>query len=99
MPSLDHVHIYVFMEKRNGIDYYKCDHPRCTHFTRKETVVNKSSVCSKCRIKEVILTRKHLHDRKNPLCLDCQATRQGKVYKEGKDVMENILNTIEEKLL
>lgn len=91
MPALKHIHTYIFLETRNGVEYYKCDDAYCTHFTTKQKILNKASICSKCREKEVIISYKQLHERKNPLCLNCQNTKTAKSFKMNKQLIENLL--------
>jgi hypothetical protein len=93
MPVLEHIHTYVFMKKTaRGRIYYKCDDPLCSHFIERDRIIGKMSLCSKCRNKEILLTYKdQFNVRKNPLCIECQQTKDALDFRENKSLMDTLL--------
>lgn len=88
---IKHVHTYVYYDTRkDGEILYKCDDPHCHHFAPRKLILNKASVCSCCKQKEVILTWQVLRN-KRPLCLDCSGTDVAKAFRKNKELVENIL--------
>jgi hypothetical protein len=90
MSSIKHTHTYVFLEKRNGVRYYKCDDPHCTHFASRKLIMGKASVCSNCRKVEIILNGENLR-RSRPVCINCSNTAAAKEYRKSKELIETIL--------
>lgn len=89
---INHVHTYVFLETRkNGVDMYKCDDPHCHHFAPRKLILNKASICSKCRQSELILDWKALRN-KRPLCINCSETNEAKQFRANKAFVEGILS-------
>jgi hypothetical protein len=91
MASINHVHTYVFLHKKHGTQYFKCDDPHCTHFASRDLIRDKASICSKCRNTEIILDWKALR-RKRPLCLNCADTAEARQFRKTKEIMENLLS-------
>ena len=98
MAALNHVHTYVFMETRNGTRYWKCDDPHCTHFNRESLIKGKASICTQCRVKEVIMDWKDINGkqlkRKRPLCMDCAQTKDAIAFRRNRDIVENLLGKL-----
>jgi hypothetical protein len=70
--------------------YYKCADPHCTFYASRKLIIDKASLCSKCRSTEIILDWKALRN-KRPLCLNCANTALAKDYRRAKDLMSNVL--------
>ncbi len=97
MASLKHMHSYIYYKRtKSGQVYYKCNDPHCTAHAERSLLINKASLCSKCRRGEVILTSKVLHDNKKPLCINCSNSRAGRQYRASKALMEDILGSIQQ---
>lgn len=90
MAAIKHTHIYVYYETRKGVEFYKCDDPHCTHYASRKMIINKASVCSGCRKKEIILDWKMLRRRK-PKCLSCANTEEARTFRKTQDIMAQIL--------
>lgn len=96
MSVIKHTHIYVFLEKLKGVEYYKCDDPHCTHFEKRSKIINKASMCTECRKREIILDWKTLR-RRRPKCLHCSNTKEGKAFRSTQEIMSKILQGGEKK--
>jgi hypothetical protein len=83
MPALKHVHSYSRYRKH----YYKCNDPMCTHFLDKKMVLGKMNKCV-CG-QEFILTYEDLR-RATPKCKDCSNTKESRVYKAAKGVLDDL---------
>lgn len=103
MAVIDHVHTYGKWKKQGNPpeQWYRCLDPACTHIAPRSLIVGKYSLCSVCKETQVILDWKQLDRRKQCVCLNCQQTNEGKLYRENKKKAQEILNEIhlEEKIL
>lgn len=91
MPVMNHTHTYVKMNSRRRArdnHYFKCAHPKCTHFASRELILGKESICSICHENVIILDREALQ-RANPRCVKCSNTKQSKQIK----AIENLFAT------
>lgn len=91
MASIDHTHIYVYYKIIGDEEHYKCDDPHCTHFAPVSLIVDKASICSLCRQRELILTKETLR-RVRPRCIECSETKEAKTFRRNRDFMDNLLN-------
>lgn len=92
MPTLEHIHTYVRFKKK----FYKCNHPKCTHFALKELILGKESACPSCGT-VFILTREDLK-RATPKCKNCSNTKEARRYRTAKTLMDSaIFEDIEKK--
>lgn len=90
MPSLDHTHTYVrWKTTKLGVTYFRCNHANCTHFIDKELIVGKTTLCSNCG-GQFILSRDDLR-RAKPKCLDCSNTKEAKISRAARELMDSIL--------
>ena len=98
MPTLQHVHSYVFWKYQGGVKnpetpkeaWYKCADAHCTHTAPRSFILDKASICPKCFSKELILDREALK-RKRPLCIDCRNTKEAQQYRKAKVILEELL--------
>ncbi len=66
---MKHLHTYKRI-KQGERHIFKCVHPDCTHFTSRELLLGKRSLCPNCQ-KPMILSGKLLQ-LANPTCMDCK---------------------------
>lgn len=88
MPKLNHIHTYVQFKGRPG--YWKCIHPECTHYTERELVLEKKSICTSCG-GEFILNYENTK-MVRPRCLLCRNTKQAKAYQLGQEMANRTLS-------
>lgn len=89
MPSLQHIHTYIRRNKTQMM----CADPYCTHIIETDRVVNKVSLCSKCKEREIILTKENLK-RKFPTCLYCSGTKVAKAFRERETAAASLLSEL-----
>lgn len=68
-----HTHIFVRARKPDGSadsTKYRCDHPDCTYVAVKWDLVNKRSICARCRQMEITMTAENLK-LAFPSCYKC----------------------------
>ena len=93
MPSLTHTHQYVQYKGRAG--FWRCAHPQCSHYTDRESVLGKLSLCNNNCGTEFILDVEALL-RRRPLCLNCSNTKKARAFRAGQKMMEAL--EVEEKV-
>ncbi len=106
MPGLNHIHTYVLLRDRKrqplkyGDDFrYKCADPKCSHTAPYSLVLDKASLCGKCKKTEIILTKDVLRGefadkpKVTPTCLACGKSRQAKAYQHAKALAEQFLGS------
>lgn len=82
MASLNHIHTYI--RKSSNKNMYRCNSPDCTHFTDKESILGKLSLCTSCG-DTIILSREDLR-RAKPKCLACSDTKKGKAFRKAQEL-------------
>lgn len=87
MPSKAHIHSYAKLKGRPG--YFKCTAPDCSHYSTKELIRGKYSMCE-CSTKFII-------DSENIKlavlrCLNCRNTKVSRAFKVGQELMGRIVN-------
>ncbi len=87
MPSLKHIHTYAQIRGRPG--YFKCLHPECSHYTTRELVLEKKSICTACG-QEFILNYENTK-MVRPRCLMCRTTKEAKAFQMGQDLVNKML--------
>jgi hypothetical protein len=92
MPSLKHTHSYVRrgskgLAKKEKL--WKCADPNCTHFTTREDVLGKLSLCPNCMTKEFVLTHEDLR-RAKPKCKDCANTAEAEILRRHRQVLAEL---------
>lgn len=92
MPALklnpdgtSHIHEYVRMSPNQ----YKCAHPSCSHYTRREILIGKESLCSVCHTERILLDWESLR-RAGPRCLNCANTNEAKRKRQTKQQLEEL---------
>ena len=88
MPVIDHIHSYRRVGKS---DKFHCTHPVCTHYTQKEFLIGKYSLC-KCGEKFILDYR--ALQLKFPHCIECLKpykpdSRQALLKKKELDKIAN----------
>ena len=90
MPSLRHTHTYVQYKGRAG--FWRCASPQCSHYTDRENVVGKLSLCNNCEA-EFILDYEALL-RRRPLCLNCANTKKGRDFRAAQSVRPEVTEVL-----
>ena len=89
MVDQNHIHIYRRLLERP--DYYKCEHPDCTHYCHKMYLRNRRARCYLCQ--EPFVVTPKLIGNGRVARLRCEQCRIGKVKSKGK-----VLTYIEKRL-
>jgi hypothetical protein len=98
MASLKHLHSYERSVK--NMEIYKCIHPQCTHFTRRELIVGKEVICTKCH-QPTIARNEQLHAGHNQLgvrrltCLMCSNSPKRFQIQAIEDVLAGVLDNLD----
>ncbi len=71
MENTKHLHLYERIRARPN--YYKCNHPDCTHYLHKMYLPHKRAICYVC-LEPFIITSNSLRFAK----LRCEGCRQNK---------------------
>lgn len=87
MSSLKHIHTYAQMKGRK--DYFKCLHPECSHYTSRDLVLEKKSLCTACG-GEFILDCENTR-MVRPKCLNCRSTRKARAYQLAQELVKKTL--------
>jgi hypothetical protein len=94
MASLKHVHEYERSKTNQRI--YRCIHPECTHFIKRDLLIGKNVVCSKC--KEIFPARQNqlragqkVAGTKTLTCLACCKSPGSKNIIAAKEFLKDIL--------
>lgn len=88
-----HVHTYVRKGEGRKVKYYRCEHPKCTHYDHKDNIRGKETLCAICKKNKFILNSEHLKMAR-PRCLDCSQTSEAKNIRENKKILEETLNLL-----
>lgn len=86
MPAIQHTHSYSKSKTRK--DWWKCDHPRCTHWASKEAVEGKLSLCPCGR--EFVMDYDAML-RRRPKCLMCSTSKKAKEFQAVQTLAASIL--------
>ena len=89
MPSLKHLYTY---ERKKDKLYYRCVHPDCTHFTKREDLEGKRALC-KCG-EEYIITNKRPQRHFQLAIPKCENCRKSKTMAASKAVAADIMTTL-----
>jgi hypothetical protein len=95
MASLKHLHTYE--RSKHSMEVYRCIHPQCTHFTRRELIVGKEIMCSKCH-QPTIARNEQLHAGHNKIgvkqltCIMCSNSPKRFAIQAIEDVLGSVLN-------
>jgi RNase P subunit RPR2 len=95
MASMKHLHSYE--RSKNNMEIYRCIHPQCTHFTRRELIVGKEVTCTKCH-EPMIAKNEQLHAGHNQIgvkkltCLMCGNSPKRHQIQAIEDVLSDVLN-------
>ena len=88
--------IHEYERSKNNKDVYRCIHPRCTHYQRREFLVGKEARCAKCK-EEFILTWRDLRAKK-PVCQYCHESKKSRELKVAKEAAFSVLNELPDDL-
>ena len=94
MTTTTHVHSYVRYKNNRYKDptLFKCDDPHCEHYTDKEMILGKASLCPICRQTEFILTRQNLRCSR-PRCDNCSQTNAAREKRRIADMVRNLIES------
>lgn len=100
MASLKHLHSYE--RSKENMEIYRCVHPQCTHFTRRNLIVGKEITCTKCHL-PTLARQDQLHAGQTKIgtkaltCVMCSNSPKRFALQAVEDVLANVLdNLIEE---
>ena len=97
MPKiLDHIHTYVRWKVAFGELQYRCANPDCLHTAPVSLIEGKRSICSKCGLNELILSKEDLR-RVKPMCVECSNTKEAKSKKRFKNIVSDLFQEETEK--
>lgn len=86
MKAKKHLHSYAAVKGRKNT--YMCTDPECTHFTQREFLLGKKSLCPKC-FEPFILTFESFK-RKVVICDFCGSSESAKKLRKIKQNIEKI---------
>jgi formylmethanofuran dehydrogenase subunit E len=91
MPSIKHLHIYERSKPKHvKPQIFRCVDPDCSHYTTREFLIGKRSRCIQCGT-EFILDLVQLANKK-PKCINCSDTKESKVKKASRSIMEELFH-------
>lgn len=90
MPSLKHIHTYGRWRKRGDEMMFKCLDPSCTHTIPRSLMIGKQGKCSKCDA--MVLMDWRQAERAKTLCLNCQETKEGRLFRARKSMSEDLMD-------
>jgi hypothetical protein len=94
--------LHIYERSFSNKEIYRCIHPDCTHYTRRELLIGKRAECCKCH-QPFIISKSQLKvgqkksGRKNLVCFTCTKSPKAAVAKEVADVLDDIFTQQDEK--
>lgn len=94
MASLKHLHSYE--RSKENMEIYRCVHPQCTHFTRRNLIVGKEITCTKCHL-PTLARQDQLHAGQTKIgvrtltCVMCSNSPKRFALQAVEDVLAGVL--------
>jgi len=82
-------HLHQYERSKSNEEIYRCVHPRCTHYQKKEFLIGKEAICNLCH-KAFIMDNDQLRNKK-PRCPMCQDTAKGRAFRKSMETIKGIL--------
>ncbi len=89
MNKINHTHQYE--RSISNEEIYRCVHPRCTHYQRREFLIGKEALCNMC-FKPFNMDSDQLRNKK-PRCLMCQDTAAGRSFRENMERLSEAIQS------
>lgn len=103
MASLKHLHSY--QRSKYNKEIYRCTHPLCTHYTRRDMLVDKKCTCNKCGSitsarQEQLRSGQNQVGTKDITCLGCSKSIRKHEHIAIEDTISELFETasIEDKI-
>ena len=90
LPKL--VHIHELERSKSNKTIYRCTHPRCSYYQKREYLEGKECICFKCK-QVFILTWVQLRNKK-PVCIYCSKSPKAKELKELRELSTKALSEL-----
>ncbi|SRR6266498_2737814 len=87
------IHLHEYQRSVSSIEIYRCMHPDCNHYTRREFIVGKRALCHKCK-QPFIMTQKQLKAGQkvrgilHPTCIFCSKSKKAKTLTNIEEILE-----------
>ena len=82
------IHIHELERSKSNKNIYRCTHPKCSYYQKREYLEGKECICFKCK-QAFLLTWTQLRNKK-PVCIYCSKSPKAK---ELKDLFDNLCNS------
>ena len=106
-PLKQQTHLHEYERSKANLNIYRCIHPDCTHYQKREYLVGKRAQCHKCKdsfilMQEQLKSGRKIRGIKFPVCIKCSKSPKAKDLIKLEDILVKELNelfpSIEEKL-
>jgi len=81
---------HEYERSKSNKEIYRCLHPKCTHYKKREFLIGKEAICHKCK-NTFILTLIQLKN-KIPVCDYCTKSPKAQELKRARTLVEGDLN-------
>ena len=88
--------LHEYERSKSNKEIYRCVHPDCHHYKRREFLLGKRAQCFKCK-SPFILTRLQLKNF-HPVCEYCTKSPRAKESLIAKELVEKLTNNVLEGL-
>lgn len=85
--------LHEYVKSKYNKEVYRCAHPRCSHFIKKDFLVGKESICHKCK-SPFILTLEQLRN-KYTVCLACSKSPKALEFKNAQELVKNVFDVLD----
>ena len=92
-----HVHMYVRVANLDGTtdkNRYRCAHPDCTHWAYRNFLNGKRSICTICKIREIIMDYENLR-RAHPSCFECGKGKKARAIREKYQQLNELFGDVD----
>jgi len=92
MQSLKHIHEYMRVVNHDGSpdkNRFRCVHPDCSHWSFRNLLMGKRSICSICHTQEIILDTESLR-RAKPRCFKCGNSEKDRNLRQKYDELAKL---------
>lgn len=102
MSAVEKHEIHIYERSASNIEIYRCIHPDCRHYDRREFLIGKRAICCKC-FQPFIIPKNQLKvgqrkpGRKQLVCFGCTKSPSANAFKEVIGTLEQIFKEEEDK--
>ena len=88
MKAMINHEFHEYERSKSNKEIYRCIHPECTHYHRREFLIGKKAICPKCK-KPFILDKVQLRN-KLPVCEFCSKSPKAKALNIIRQELEEL---------